>query len=80
MAFSLFNGCNYDSERDIEKGEISKSYNVSDIFCCSYAPYFVNALEIRYPEYFRQSIINKELNNKIKEFLKSEERKMIGKR
>ncbi len=78
MAFSLFNGCNYDSERDVEKGQVSKNYNVSDIFCCGYAPYFVNALEIRYPEYFRETIIEKELTKKVKEMLKNEERKMIG--
>lgn len=78
MAFSLFNGCNYDSEDDIEKGQVSENYNVSDIFCCSYAPYFVNALEIRYPEYFRESIIDKELNKRVKEILKAEEKEMIG--
>ena len=53
MAFSLFNGCNYDSEKDIETGKISSNYNVSDIFCCSYAPYFFDAVKIRYPEYTR---------------------------
>lgn len=78
MAFSLFNGCNYDSEIDVEKGQVSSNYNVSDIFCCSYAPYFVNALEIKYPEYFKESIIDKKLNKKVKEMLKSKERKMIG--
>ena len=51
MAFSLFNGCNYDSEINIEKGQISSNYNVSDIFCCSYAPYFFEAVKIKYPEY-----------------------------
>ena len=29
-----------------------KHYCVSDIFCCSFAPYFVEAIRIRYPEYF----------------------------
>lgn len=27
-------------------------YSVSDIFCCEYAPFFVEAIKIRYPEYF----------------------------
>ncbi len=40
MAFSLWNRCNYDSEKDLEKGKVSTSYNSSEIFCCSYAPYF----------------------------------------
>jgi hypothetical protein len=26
-------------------------YSVSDIFCCGYAPYFVEAIKLRYPEY-----------------------------
>lgn len=78
MAFSLFNGCNYDSEKDIEIGKISSNYNVSDIFCCSYAPYFFEAVKIKYPEYFRKNIIEEELNKKIKEYLKAEERKMKG--
>ena len=28
-------------------------YSVSDIFCCSYATYFFEAIRIRYPEYFK---------------------------
>ena len=27
-------------------------YSVSDIFCCEYAPFFVEAIKLRYPEYF----------------------------
>jgi hypothetical protein len=29
-------------------------YSVSDIFCCGYAPYFVEAIKLRYPEYMRK--------------------------
>ncbi len=54
MAFSLWNRCNYDSAKDRQKGKVSIYYNPSEIFCCSYAPYFVEALKIRYPEYFRE--------------------------
>ncbi len=53
MAFSLWNRCNYDSNEDRKKGKVSEYYNPSEIFCCSYAPYFVEALKIRYPEYFK---------------------------
>lgn len=53
MAFSLWNRCMYDSEEDSEKGEMSNGYNPSEIFCCSYAPYFWEAIKIRYPEYTR---------------------------
>lgn len=28
-------------------------YSVSDIFCCGFAPYFVQAIQIRYPEYMK---------------------------
>jgi len=28
-------------------------YSVSDIFCCGYAPYFVEAIKLRYPEYMK---------------------------
>ena len=51
MAFSLFNECMYESEEKMEKGEKSQYYNPSEIFCCSYAPYFYEAIKIRYPEY-----------------------------
>lgn len=54
MAFSLWNKCNYDSEQDLEAGNISTSYNASEIFSCSYAPYFYEAIKIRYPEYTRE--------------------------
>lgn len=28
-------------------------YSASDIFCCGYAPYFMEAVKLRYPEYCR---------------------------
>jgi hypothetical protein len=28
-----------------------KRYSVSDIFCCSFAPYFFEAINLRFPEY-----------------------------
>ena len=51
LAFSLWNRCNYDNEEDIENNKPSIYYNPSEIFCCSYAPYFWQAIQIRYPEY-----------------------------
>lgn len=58
MAFSLWNSSSmYESEKDATEGNISNEYNPSRIFCCSYAPYFYEALKIRYPEY------TKALNN-----------------
>jgi hypothetical protein len=30
-------------------------YSISDIFCCEYAPYFMEAIKLRYPEYCREN-------------------------
>ena len=60
MAFSLWNRCNYDSEKDIENEKVSDKYNVSEIFCCSYAPYFYEGIKIRYPEYTREKNFERE--------------------
>ncbi len=50
--FSLWNSsCVYDSEADATNDKISRYYNISDIFCSSYAPYIYQAIRIRYPEY-----------------------------
>lgn len=54
MAFSLWNRCNYNSKKDIENEKLSSYYNVSEIFSCSYAPYFYEAIKIRYPEYTKE--------------------------
>ena len=54
LAFSLWNGCNFDREQDIENKNLSANYNVSEIFSCGYAPYFYEAIKIRYPEYTRE--------------------------
>lgn len=54
MAFSLWNSNCYDSDEDLENGIVSTHYTPSDIFCCSYAPYFYEAIKIRYPEYCRE--------------------------
>mgnify|MGYP000691870529 CR=1 FL=1 len=54
MAFNLFSGDtpsinNYgDSINQVKE---CKSYTVKDLFCSSYAPYFWQAIQIRYPEY-----------------------------
>jgi hypothetical protein len=33
-------------------------YSVSDIFCCGYAPFFFEAIKLRYPEYMRGGTAN----------------------
>ena len=54
MAFSLWNGCMYNSEQDAENQKTASEYNPSKIFNCSYAPYFYEGVKIRYPEYTRE--------------------------
>ena len=61
MAFSLWNRCNYDSKEDRAKDKVSENYNVSEIFCCSYAPYFYEGIKIRYPEYTTEKNFEKEV-------------------
>lgn len=63
MAFSLWKGWMYDSEEDLEKGEMSSYYNISEIFCCSYAPYFWEGIKIRYPEYTNYDMNNVKIEN-----------------
>lgn len=54
LAFNLYNDGEptvFDIEdRDKAVSECGR-YSVSDIFCCSYAPFFYQAVCIRYPEY-----------------------------
>ena len=54
MAFNLY--CNGAPSMDLyktkdKKMEEQSHYNVEDIFCSSYAPFFWQAIQIRYPEY-----------------------------
>lgn len=54
MAFNLY--CNgvpsiTDEMSTESKIEESACYNVDDLFCCNYAPFFWEAVKIRYPEY-----------------------------
>lgn len=54
MAFNLYcNGTPSIQEyKDIkEQLEECRKYTAEDLFCCSYAPFFWQAIKIRYPEY-----------------------------
>lgn len=54
MAFNLY--CNgtpsvcedKDTEKQVDE---CRQYTVEELFCCAYAPYFWQAVQIRYPEY-----------------------------
>lgn len=54
MAFNLY--CNgtpsvLDYDDAEEQVDECKLYTVEELFCCAYAPYFWQAVQIRYPEY-----------------------------
>lgn len=54
MAFNLYNNGTpsvYDYDNSEEQLEECQRYTVEDLFCCGYAPYFWQAVKIRYPEY-----------------------------
>lgn len=62
MAFNLY--CNstpsvWDYEDAEEQVNECRQYTVEDIFCCAYAPYFWQAVQIRYPEYVVQSKVTR---------------------
>lgn len=56
LAFNLWNGCCTDGETYTDSEGYtadlpSGNYSVADIFSCSYAPYYWQAIKIRFPEY-----------------------------
>ena len=63
LAFNLWNSCNYDSREDYFNDKYSSEYNPSNIFCCSYAPYFYEGIKLRFPEYTRTLQNENELEN-----------------
>lgn len=73
MAFNLY--CNYTPSildyKDMEE-QISecRQYTVEELFCCSYAPYFWQAIQIRYPEYCEREKQEGEMKQKIVSFTK----------
>lgn len=46
LAFNLWNG--------YTDPEHSNAYSPEDLFCCEFAPYFMEGVKIRYPEYCRE--------------------------
>lgn len=54
LAFNLYCNGTPSVEDDMRKEDAIREcscYNVEEIFCCSYASYFMEAVKIRYPEY-----------------------------
>ena len=50
MAYNLYGGTPSVTESDDQLGECQK-YTAKELFSCRYAPYFWEAVKIRYPEY-----------------------------
>lgn len=50
LAFNLWNGYNSEGE-PLEEEQPSTNYTPEHIFACSYAPYYWQAIQLRYPEY-----------------------------
>lgn len=58
LAFNLWNGCHSDGETYTDKDGYttplpSRFFAVDEIFSCSYAPFYVEGIKLRYSEYFR---------------------------
>ena len=54
MAFNLYcNGTPSVNEENTVEDQLleCRQYTVEELFCCSYAPFFWQAVQIRYPEY-----------------------------
>ena len=52
LAFQLFTDSTPTAfTRNAEHIDECKRYSVSDIFCCCFAPFFVEAIKLRYPEF-----------------------------
>lgn len=66
LAFNLFNGCIYDSLKSAEGKEASLNYGINTIFASKYAKYFVEAIKIKYPDYFKDYQANKIIGVDIK--------------
>lgn len=54
MAFNLY--CNgtpsaFDYKDAEEQVDECRRYSAEELFCCAYAPFFWQAVQIRYPEY-----------------------------
>lgn len=46
LAFNLWNGYSEDRQGD--------EFTPNDLFCCEFAPYFMEGIKLRYPEYCRE--------------------------
>lgn len=59
LAYNLYTDSTLwcDGDTSISCSSLSEICSVSHIMCCGYAPYYFEAIRIRYPEYFNNSCI-----------------------
>lgn len=51
MAFNLWNGWAFETPADADTHRVSGAFTPDNLFCCEFAPYFFEAIRLRYPEY-----------------------------
>ena len=51
MAFNLWNGWCYETPEDADEDRTSAAFTPDELFCCEFAPFFFEAIKLRYPEY-----------------------------
>ena len=51
LAFNLWN----DNLSEKQENQVSAEYSVSHLFGCAYAPYFYEAVKLRFPEYIKEN-------------------------
>jgi len=51
LAFNLWNGYTEKERKD--------NFTPYDLFCCEFAPYFIEGIKVRYPEYCRELTVPK---------------------
>lgn len=55
LAFNLWNGCTRDDDENGSHGmPASPLYTPEEIFSCSYAGYFIEAIKLRFPDYTQE--------------------------
>lgn len=51
LAFNLWNSWCYETVEDMDARRVSDAFTPDNLFCCRFAPFFFEAIKLRYPEY-----------------------------
>ena len=60
LAFNVYAEWIHDTTQEAIENRVSKNYSVNEIFDCDLAPYFLEAIKIRFPRYFREEKTKKQ--------------------